>query len=242
MLPDLPKTIVIIPCYNEESRLDINAFTAFAAEHPHISLWLADDGSTDNTGHMIEEMCTLPNLRALRFSPNRGKAETVRRGILAALEENPDLVGFWDADLATPLNVIPDFITKFAGNEHLLMVTGCRLKRLGALVEREPLRHLLGRVFATIVSNHLRLPIYDTQCGAKVLTARAAGASMDKPFASRWFFDVEIYKRLMFRFGRDAVHHGVFEYPLPVWLDKPGSKVRLFAAGMELLKVLRSKP
>lgn len=236
------KIIIIIPCYDEENRLNVDAFRGFATEHPEIILLFVDDGSSDGTWDVLNALCITPNLCQLKLDGNQGKAEAVRQGIITALKDEPDFVGFWDADLATPLEPIMDFVTEMTRCEELLMVTGCRLMRLGAQVRRRNLRHYLGRVFATIVSIHLKLPVYDTQCGAKLLRAKAAENIIEKPFSSKWFFDVEIFKRLIEKYGRGRVQNGVLEFPLQQWLEAPGSKLKLRAALYQLLIVLRAKP
>ena len=97
------------------------------------------------------------------------------------------LVGYWDADLATPLAEIPVFIEKFQSNKELNAVCGSRILRLGSSIRRSVFRHYLGRVFATIVSNILNIPVYDTQCGAKLFRTKHAELIFPKLILARWF-------------------------------------------------------
>ena len=44
----MPKTIIVVPCYNEEKRLDIEGYRRFLAS-PEIELLFVNDGSKDGT-------------------------------------------------------------------------------------------------------------------------------------------------------------------------------------------------
>ena len=104
-------------------------------------------------------------------------------------------MGNWDADLATPLSTIPEFIEKFQSSRALVAVSGSRILRLGSSIHSSVFRHYFGRVFAMVTSNILNILIYDTQCGAKLFRTEHAGLIFSEHFISRWFFDVELFAR-----------------------------------------------
>jgi hypothetical protein len=147
-----------------------------------------------------------------------------------SLGQGVEYAGFWDADLATPLDAIRQFVDVLDSRPDTDMVFGSRVKLLGRKVERRILRHYLGRVFATVVSIVLRLPIYDTQCGAKLFRAKPVTRSLfDEPLQSRWVFDVELIARYIVAIGSPATAaNRIYEYPLHVWEDVGGSKVKPF--------------
>ena len=224
-----PRVNIVVPCYNEGLRLPVDRFLEFLGEH-HIGFTFVDDGSTDNTIARIESI-RAPNedrVSLVRSPANQGKAEAVRLGINSALQQDPDFVGFWDADLATPLDAIPQFMAVFAERPDLDMVFGSRVKLLGRQVNRRAARHYLGRVFATVVSVMLRLPIYDTQCGAKIFRVgpRTRGLTAER-FRTKWVFDVEMLARYIREVGspESAAQH-IYEFPLLRWEDVAGSKVK----------------
>ena len=225
-------TVIVIPCYNEAHRLKTAEFVAWAAKHPDISLLFVDDGSRDATWEVLEKLRQQagPNVHLLRRMPNAGKAEAVRAGMNHALDHlAPEMVGFWDADLATPLEAIEDLRCILVRQPGIEMVFGSRVRLLGRRIERRPVRHYLGRLFATVVSNLLRLPIYDTQCGAKLFRATPELCrALADPFVSRWVFDVEMIARFIRLAGGDAakVAPRIYEFPLHVWEDVAGSKVK----------------
>jgi dolichyl-phosphate beta-glucosyltransferase len=222
---------LIVPCYNEAQRLDIASFRAFLATDLTTSLVFVDDGSYDGTHNLLEQLCSGYEQRTaiLRLDCNRGKADAVRRGFIHAMENgSTDTIGFWDADLATPLETLSSFQRILNANSELQMVFGSRVKLLGRHVERRAVRHYLGRVFATVVSVMLQLPIYDTQCGAKLFRVTPELRQVfSQPFLSKWVFDVEILARYLQLYGCDAkrLEKLIYEYPLETWIDIAGSKV-----------------
>jgi dolichyl-phosphate beta-glucosyltransferase len=229
-----PELALVVPCYNEAARLDPEAFLHFLTTHPGMQLVLVDDGSTDGTGEVIERMraAAPAAVTTLRQSINRGKGEAVRAGILAALSRHAAAVGFFDADLSTPLRAVDDFLAVLRTRPTVEFILGSRVMLMGRDVKRKASRHYLGRAFATAVSLTLDLPVYDTQCGAKVLRVNAATATLfGIPFRSRWVFDVELiarYLRLPVAAGELSRRERIYELVLPAWHDRPGSKLSWF--------------
>jgi len=223
---------VVVPCYNESQRLNVVEYTRFLRSVPAgFRLVFVDDGSRDNTLEIlyaiqreVGEACAV----VLPKKPNAGKADAVRHGMNFAMRElGAEVVGFWDADLATPLDAIPELLGMLEEFPRIEMVFGARIKLLGRKVERKVARHYLGRVFATVVSNVLDLPVYDTQCGAKLFRATPDFREvLGAPFISRWIFDVEIIARFIQRRGVVWVHDSIYEYPLKRWEDVAGSKLK----------------
>lgn len=221
---------IIIPCYNEERRLPVEAFVRFTNEHPDYSFLFVNDGSKDGTLEVLRGLEEkLPDSAVvLDLEENQGKAEAVRRGVLQAIESGAKIVGFWDADLATPLDVLPDFVQVFEDRREVEIVTGARVQMLGRKIQRSLLRHYLGRIFATVVSFLYGVRVYDTQCGAKLFRVTPTMKDIfEGSFTSRWIFDVELLVRhLHSKQGPPDPIDTVYEFPLPSWHDVGGSKVR----------------
>ena len=238
--------IVVVPCYNEEHRLPVDAFRSFALDGERVEFLFVNDGSTDGTLRVLQSLVADDPARfsLLNLERNSGKAEAVRRGMLVALERLPDYCGFWDADLATPLGEITHFMKVFGTRPEIEMVMAARVRLLGRSISRNPARHYFGRVGATLISSSLGLAVYDTQCGAKLFrTSDRIGELFDRPFLSRWIFDVELIARLVRQRGRDAAARAIYELPIMTWHDVKGSKVRstdFFRALNDLWKIHRA--
>lgn len=224
-------TVIVIPCYNEEHRLRTEVFADFARLRPWLHFLFVNDGSGDGTAAVLEALRRrlADQVEVLHLGTNRGKAEAVRAGMRAAMDRGCRLVGFWDADLATPLAEIEAF-RELLACQKVEIVLGARVRLMGRRIERRPLRHYLGRVFATLASMTLGITVYDTQCGAKIFrNSELLAQVLARPFVSKWIFDVEILARciaLSGRRGRDF-EEMVVEHPLGSWTDVPGSKLGL---------------
>jgi len=243
----MPQTSLVVPCYNEATRLDVQEFTRFA-QSGVARLFLVNDGSRDETLTVLREIESAApgHVTVVNLEQNCGKAEAVRRGLIEALASDSQFVGFWDADLATPFDALTGFLRELEAAPHLEIVIGSRVRLLGRTIDRQASRHYAGRVFATAASLALRLPVYDTQCGAKLFRATDhLGRALATPFLSRWVFDVELLARLGTIDGRyDPMRlvNIVYEFPLLEWRDVAGSKLRAtdFAkSAIDLLKIYR---
>lgn len=235
------KVCIIVPCYNEEKRLHSEEFISFSKKH-EIDFLFVNDGSTDKTNDILKNISEQSDkIETLSLPKNEGKAEAVRIGMYtAANTKKYDFVGFIDSDLATPLNELNQFIKCLRERPHFKMIMGIRIKRLGSMVERNLSRHYLGRAFATFVSLLLKLPTYDTQCGAKLIDSNIVNQIFQEQFVSPWFFDVEIIFRIQKKMGKEFAIKNIYEFPIFEWKEIEGSKIKLkhyFLAPLELLKI-----
>jgi len=227
----MAETTVVIPCFDEAARLPVDAFAEHARKHADTDFVFVNDGSRDDTLAVLRslEARAPQRIAVLDQQPNRGKAEAVRVGMNAAFERGARFVGYFDADLAAPLSEIARLRAVLEAREAVEMVFGARVQMMGRHIERRPLRHYLGRVFATVASETLGLAIYDTQCGAKLFRATPTTRTLfAEPFVGGWIFDVEIVARRIAAGragGLAPVEEAIYELPLDTWVDVGGSKV-----------------
>ena len=101
---------------------------------------------------------------------------------------------------------------------------------------------MIGRFFATLIGWTIKIPFYDTQCGAKVFSSDVVPTIISTPFVSRWLFDVEIILRLKQLLGKEVTSL-LYEYPISEWNDVKGSKITwkdAFKIPVELLRIKRN--
>ena len=231
-MPHVPRAIVVVPCFNEAKRLNMRAIQDFGRRTERVELLFVNDGSRDETLELLEHLQQVNPRRFsfLHLAQNRGKAEAVRQGVLLAVRSGADYVGYWDADLATPLVDIEPFCRVLDGKPHVDVVIGTRIQLLGHAIERRALRRLLGRVFAKSASLALGVHVFDTQCGAKLFRVTPRLVELfARPFLARWIFDVEILARMKLArraAGLPPLGETMYEFPLDSWRDVAGSTVK----------------
>jgi glycosyltransferase involved in cell wall biosynthesis len=237
--------LIVVPCFNEARRLDPARLSALV-DSGDVRLLFVDDGSSDGTPDVLGRMADASDaVDVLTLPRNVGKAEAVRQGLLRGLESEAAILAYYDADLATPPEEMLRLIELLTSRDDLVFVLASRVRMLGWQMDRRATRHYLGRVFATCASLLLRMPVYDTQCGAKAFkVSPQLREAVATPFRSSWVFDVELIGRL--RYGSvtsEPVAVDAFEeMPLRSWQDVSGSRlgpVAMAHAFVDLLVVGR---
>jgi len=221
------RTTIIIPCYNEANRLHLEAFLNFARKNPKISFVFVDDGSKDLTISLLcGAMAALPKqVDVLMMARNAGKAEAVRHGLKFAAKRGDKYVAFLDADLATPLNAINDFISVAERLDNIDVVFGSRAGGLGRRVYRDLHRKVISLVCASMGRLATGLALKDTQCGAKLFrNTPHLKTCLEAPFTAGWLFDVELFLRISNPNKQERKNF--FEYPVLEWTEIPGSNIK----------------
>jgi hypothetical protein len=163
--------------------------------------------------------------------------------MLHAVEGGAKAVGYFDADGATPASEMLALLQLLENSEvEVSVAMGARVALLGRRIQRKAYRHYAGRIYATIASLVLGLPVYDTQCGAKFFRVSPLLLGvLQHPLKTRWAFDVELLKRLLQGCnglpGLSASQ--LVEMPLRCWTDVGGSTLRPAAYPIVFLELLR---
>lgn len=220
---------VVIPCYNEETRLKSVKFTDFAKVNHGYKLCFVNDGSKDNTLEVLHDLRIGHEdyITVYDCEKNGGKAEAVRQGMHHMLQDKEiDYVGFLDADLSTNFLDFEDLVNTIEDSKYKI-VSGSRIARVGANIAKESSREIISITINKIIQRILGMPFKDTQCGAKVFTRDAAEYVFQDKFLTRWLFDVEIFMRMKKKYGADNVQQYLCEQPLNRWVHEDGSKLSM---------------
>lgn len=221
-------TAIIIPCYNEENRLKVNAFINFINQTEDYHLCFVNDGSSDQTISRLNEVkaAAPKKVTVIDLEVNVGKAEAVRAGALQLAQvESIDLIGFIDADLSTDFKDFCALANTLKTNTDLDLVYGSRNSSEDQNIERNIFRNIFSKIVKAIIYLILGLPIDDTQCGAKVFRKEIIETSFGSKFLTRWLFDVEIFIKLKNHYGRGQIMNHIMEQPLEKWVHVDDSKL-----------------
>lgn len=226
-LPAAPDVSVVIPAYNEASRILPTLFSRlhyFASRRLSHEIIVVDDGSQDATAALVRELARrLTNVRLLCLPSNLGKGAAVRAGVRNA---SGDLVLVEDADGATPISEFDAL--QAAIDRGADVAIGSRQRSEHTRVERQLKRWLMGRTFALLVNGWAVPGIADTQCGFKLFRSDVARRIFTLQQLNGFAFDVEAL-----RIAR-VLGFSVAEVPIN-WADVAGSKVNLVRDSLRML-------
>ena len=227
---------VIIPVYNEEARVGKTLEGCLAYLHKSklkAEILVVDDGSRDKTLQVVEKIKKRSKgnsvLKVLQQGMNRGKGAAVRMGALAAQGE---VVLFMDADNATPLSEFEKFRPLF--RQGIEVVVGSRaVDRTQVRIPQPLYRQVLGRAANLVIQVLVVWGIWDTQCGFKAFSKKAASSIFPLQTIDRFGFDFELL------FLAHKLGFSIREVSVQ-WFNSPYSKVRLgdyFGTLVELLSI-----
>ncbi|SNR16495.1 response regulator [Tenacibaculum jejuense] len=219
---------VVIPCYNEEDRLLSDEFTEFVYANLGYHLCFVNDGSTDKTLEVLNKLSKGREdyISVYDCPKNGGKAEAVRLGMLhLAKNIELDYIGFLDADLSTDFKDFDDLVKTIESTNYKI-VSGSRISRMGANINKQSARQLISLTINFIIQKILGMKFKDTQCGAKIIDKDVIPLLFEKKFITRWLFDVEMFLRLKKKYGEEAKQL-ICEQPLKRWVHADGSKLSM---------------
>ncbi|AUP81510.1 response regulator [Flavivirga eckloniae] len=220
---------VVIPCYNEETRLLSKEFIEFVNSNLGYHLCFVNDGSTDNTLKVLNNLSKNreTNISVYNCEKNGGKAEAVRQGVLhLAKDDQLDYIGYLDADLSTDFRDFDDLVKTIESSDFKI-VSGSRMSRMGANITKESARKIISKTINLIIRTILGMPFNDTQCGAKIMDKDIAKLMFKDKFITRWIFDVEIFIRMRKYYGKKKAVSYICEQPLKRWIHADGSKLSM---------------
>lgn len=226
-----PLLTIIIPAYNEESRLPVTLpqVLAFAEAQPYaVEVLVVDNGSSDRTAEIVQEMAGAHSVLSLLNQPVRGKGAAVRKGIQ---EGHGEYLFICDADLAMPVAEVSKFLPPALSDYDIAIASR---EAPGARRYNEPAyRHLMGRAFNLVVRTLAVPGIQDTQCGFKCFHHEVARTLFAMQRVDGWAFDVEVL--------HIAIRRGYRIVEVPInWYYGEGSRVSPLRDSLRmLLEVLR---
>jgi dolichyl-phosphate beta-glucosyltransferase len=188
-----PYLSVVIPAYKEEERIGrtlLEVEKYLSGKGFDYEVLVADDGSPDKTAETAENYSTqVKNLKVIRNIKNHGKGYVVRQGLLKARGQYRL---FMDADGSTSITHLDKFLPEFKKGYDV--VIGSRDIE-GAFVQIHQPKHKeimgdLGNWAIRLVLGLWRFP--DTQCGFKIMTAKAAREIAGRMVVDRFGFDFEL--------------------------------------------------
>ena len=222
---------VVIPVLNEESALPvcIGKLRDFFARNPgpRWRILVADNGSTDRTAEVAEELMTHSDDLSVTHLELRGRGRALKQ---AWLESDAEVLCYMDVDLSTDLKSLPEIVDAVAEGGYDLAI-GSRLLKDSDVVGRTLKREITSRGYSLLFRSMFRTGFRDAQCGFKAIKRDAAQKLVPLVVDNAWFFDSEL---LII-----AEKNGFRIKEVPVrWVDVPDTRVRIISTAWEDIKGL----
>ena len=239
------KVTIIMPAYNEEKRIG-NTLGEYLPYFNSLKkrkkldyrLLVVINGTTDKTARVVASWKKMnPSLEYLNLKRG-GKGYAIIEGFKAALaDKKSDLIGFVDADGATPPQAFHALVQGIGKEDGIIASRYIQ----GSIVRPRPSpqRILASRVYNLLIRSLFFIPYRDTQCGAKLFKRNAIEHTIKDFKMSQWAFDVDV----LYHLRKNG--YSIREAPT-IWSDKEYSKINLassapgMALGIIRLRLLNS--
>lgn len=228
--------LLVIPCFQESRRLPVflKKLCVTLQDCSGVSILVVDDGSGPEEEQRMRVLLEgmrqeFPLLRPPLYLPqNLGKGGAIYRGWQEGKEA--DWLAFVDADGSCSAAEVRRLIERAQqAPQEVAGLFASRVKILGRKVQRLLRRHLIGRVYATLVSEGLDIPVYDSQCGLKLVRRRAFQKIEPVLQLKGFAFDIELLAALLDSGWK------VEEVPID-WHETPGSKLHLVRDSIRMFR------
>lgn len=223
------QTAIVVPCFNEAHRFPMQYWKDLVQEENSIQWIFVNDGSSDKTSLVLEELTKDSSAEIVHNIRNLGKGNSVREGFKYALQQSAyyKTLGYMDSDGAFSKKDLLWLINKVEEFEHshkkLDAILSSRVALAGHHINRNPSRHYIGRLIATYLTRNWADAPYDTQSGLKLFSnSYSFRKAINDVFQTSWFVDIEIMTRIGIENGGDL---NLWEEPLTSWSDMAGSKL-----------------
>lgn len=227
---------IVVPCFNEEARFDVDYWTDIISDLTDIDWLFVNDGSSDNTFYILSSLSKQTGIKVLENKINKGKAETIRLGILELTKgpQHYQFVGYIDSDGAFEKNDIKNITSKailsnLERNQDDIFL-GSRVKLAGSKIKRSSSRHYMGRLVSTFITHGWENSPYDSQCGFKLIRVSSYFKEvLNFEMKTRWFVDIELIARMS---NAKKSEIKLQEIPLHYWEEVSGSKINPMNIGL----------
>ncbi len=191
----MPKTMVILPTYNEAENLPLMAHALFELGLNDFHVLVVDDNSPDGTGQIAEDLARQHpgHMGVLHNSSKGGLGPAYKLGFKRAIRENTDYIIQMDTDFSHQPKYVPQLVAK--ADEGYDVVLGSRYARGGGVDESWGIHRKLLSWWANsiYVKTILNIPINDATGGFRLWRRNALiGLDLDRVASNGYVFQVEI--------------------------------------------------